>query len=77
MKLTFPYNHRLLLVGWQVVPFFRPGCVAKTMPGEAPEWNRGTYLVQGVGHCSACHESRNALGATRSTAGPSSSTVLN
>jgi mono/diheme cytochrome c family protein len=29
------------------------------------QWNRGAYLVQGLGHCNACHTSRNALGATR------------
>jgi mono/diheme cytochrome c family protein len=26
-------------------------------------WNRGAYLVQGLGHCSACHSTRNTLGA--------------
>jgi mono/diheme cytochrome c family protein len=75
-ELAFPYNHRLLLVGWRWL-FFRPG-VYENQPGETPEWNRGAYLVQGVGHCSACHESRNALGATRSeAAGPSGGLVLN
>jgi mono/diheme cytochrome c family protein len=28
------------------------------------DWNRGAYLVQGLGHCSACHSARNTLGAT-------------
>ena len=28
------------------------------------QWQRGAYLVQGLGHCSACHAARNALGAT-------------
>jgi mono/diheme cytochrome c family protein len=74
-QLSFPYNHRLLLVGWRWL-FFRPG-VYEPQPGETPEWNRGAYLVQGVGHCSACHESRNALGATRSEAGPSGGLILN
>ena len=74
-ELAFPYNHRLLLVAWRWL-FFRPG-VYEPQTGENPEWNRGAYLVQGVGHCSACHESRNALGATRSKAGPSGGLVLN
>ena len=74
-ELAFPYNHRLLLVAWRWL-FFRPG-VYENQPGETPDWNRGAYLVQGVGHCSACHESRNALGATRSQAGPSGGLVLN
>ena len=31
-------------------------------------WNRGAYLVEGLGHCSACHSPRNALGAERQSA---------
>src|SRR5436305_4368901 len=30
---------------------------------KAVEWNRGAYLVQGLGHCGACHTPRNKLGA--------------
>src|SRR5690606_26141278 len=32
---------------------------------QSAEWNRGAYLVNGLGHCSACHTPRNALGAER------------
>jgi mono/diheme cytochrome c family protein len=32
------------------------------------EWNRGAYLVQGLGHCGACHSPRNALGAEKKDA---------
>jgi mono/diheme cytochrome c family protein len=74
-ELAFPYNHRVLLVAWRWL-FFRPG-VYESQEGKSPEWNRGAYLAQGVGHCSACHESRNALGAPRSKAGPSGGLVLN
>jgi mono/diheme cytochrome c family protein len=31
---------------------------------QSAEWNRGAYLVQGLGHCAACHSPRNALGAS-------------
>jgi mono/diheme cytochrome c family protein len=31
---------------------------------QSAEWNRGAYLVRGLGHCAACHTTRNALGAT-------------
>ncbi len=31
---------------------------------KSASWQRGAYLVQGLGHCSACHAARNALGAT-------------
>jgi mono/diheme cytochrome c family protein len=74
-ELAFPYNHRLLLVAWRWL-FFRPG-VYESESGHSAEWNRGAYLVQGIAHCSACHEARNALGATRSKAGPSGGLVLN
>jgi len=30
---------------------------------RSERWNRGAYLVEGLGHCSACHSPRNALGA--------------
>lgn len=29
-------------------------------PKQSAEWNRGAYLVQGLGHCGACHSPRNA-----------------
>jgi mono/diheme cytochrome c family protein len=29
---------------------------------KSAAWNRGAYLVEGLGHCSACHSPRNALG---------------
>jgi mono/diheme cytochrome c family protein len=35
-------------------------------PKQSPEWNRGAYLAEGLGHCGACHTPRNLLGAERS-----------
>ncbi|MGH8443889.1 MAG: c-type cytochrome [Solimonas sp.] len=74
-ELKFPYNHRILLVGWRLL-FFRPG-VYESEPAQDAEWNRGAYLVQGLGHCSACHEARNALGAMQSKDNPSGGLILN
>jgi mono/diheme cytochrome c family protein len=37
----------------------------KPEPSRSAEWNRGAYLVEGLGHCGACHTPRNALGAER------------
>ena len=34
-------------------------------PQQSPEWNRGAYLVAGLGHCGACHTPRNLLGAEK------------
>jgi mono/diheme cytochrome c family protein len=30
---------------------------------KSATWNRGAYLVEGLGHCSDCHTPRNMLGA--------------
>ena len=35
--------------------------------GRSAEWNRGAYLVNGLGHCNACHSGRNLFGATSGT----------
>ena len=59
--LKFPYNVRALLYFWRAL-YFKPG-VYRPMPNQNAEWNRGAYLVQGLGHCNACHATRNALGA--------------
>lgn len=64
-ELRFPYRTQAALVGWRTL-FFRPGGY-QAEPTQSAEWNRGAYLVQGLGHCMACHAPRNALGATAST----------
>lgn len=74
-ELKFPYQYRVLLRGWRLL-FFRPGVYQRDDAHDA-EWNRGAYLVQGVGHCSACHEARNALGAIQSKDNPAGGLVLN
>jgi len=61
--LRFPYNQRPLLAVWRAL-YFQPG-VQQPETGQSVEWNRGAYLVQGLGHCNACHADRNALGATQ------------
>ena len=62
--LRFPYDTQAALAVWRAL-YFR---AAKFEPDAArsAEWNRGAYLVQGLGHCNACHASRNALGAPSS-----------
>jgi mono/diheme cytochrome c family protein len=60
--LRFPYNNRILLAGWRAL-YFTPGAYSADSK-QSVEWNRGAYLVQGLGHCSACHTTRNAFGAT-------------
>jgi mono/diheme cytochrome c family protein len=62
-EVPFPFNVRGLIAVWKRM-YFEPG-VFRPDPGQTPEWNRGAYLVQGLGHCGACHTPRNALGAER------------
>ncbi len=65
-ELRFPYNTQVALAVWRAL-YFRP---AAFQPDDAQgeEFNRGAYLVRGLGHCEACHAPRNALGATRDEA---------
>src|SRR5690606_3147053 len=60
-ELGFPYNQQASLAVWRAL-YFRPG-VHEDEPERPAAWNRGKYLVRGLGHCVACHASRNALGA--------------
>ena len=57
----FPYNIRATLAVWKLLFLdktpFRPD------PSKDAEWNEGAYLVEGLGHCGACHSPRNFMGA--------------
>ncbi len=59
-ELRFPYNNRSLMFGWRVL-FFKEGTFVPAKDRSA-QFNRGAYLVQGLGHCSSCHSPINALG---------------
>lgn len=65
-RLAFPFNIRPLLAGWNF--FFNRHADLQPDPARSAAWNRGRYLVDGLGHCGACHSPRNALGAERSGA---------
>ncbi len=60
-ELKFPFNHRSLLAGWKLL--FHDAQAYAPDPQQSPQWNRGAYLVEGVGHCGACHTPRNVFGA--------------
>ena len=60
--LRFPYDSQAALAIWRAL-YFKPG-VYETDKQRSAEWNRGAYLVRGLGHCAACHTARNALGAS-------------
>ncbi|MFK4440035.1 mono/diheme cytochrome c family protein [Caballeronia udeis] len=65
-ELRFPFNQRNMLIGWRVL-FFSEG-EFKPDPTKSVEWNRGAYLIEGLGHCSMCHTSINPLGGPVSSA---------
>jgi mono/diheme cytochrome c family protein len=61
--LRFPFNMRVLLAGWNLL-FLHQGVYNRDATHD-DKWNRGAYLVEGLGHCGACHTPLNILGAER------------
>ncbi len=54
--MSFPFNLRWGLSLWNRA--FLDDTRFKPDPGKDAAWNRGAYLVQGLGHCGACHTPR-------------------
>ncbi|MBC9175876.1 c-type cytochrome [Pseudoroseomonas ludipueritiae] len=57
--LSFPFNQRYAMRAWNLL--FKPTPGFRTDPQQSEEWNRGAYLVEGLGHCGECHTPRNPL----------------
>ena len=57
--ISFPFNQRYLIWFWNGL--FSPGQRFQPNTGQTPEWNRGAYLVEALGHCGECHTPRNLL----------------
>lgn len=60
--LRLPYSTQAALAVWRALYFKPSEFVAQAQ--RSAEWNRGAYLVNGLGHCIACHGTRNGMGAT-------------
>jgi mono/diheme cytochrome c family protein len=60
----FVFRQRWAMRLWNLL-FFRSGRFAPG-PKQSEQWNRGAYLVEGLGHCDACHSPRNAFMAEES-----------
>ena len=60
-RMSFPFNVRPLMAGWNSL-FLKQG-EFQPVPERSAQWNRGNYLVNGLGHCAACHSPRNLMGA--------------
>lgn len=61
--LPFPLNLRVSAAAWHMM-FFR-NHPFKADPAQSAAWNRGAYLVKGLGHCGACHTPMNTFGAEK------------
>jgi mono/diheme cytochrome c family protein len=64
-QLPFPFNIRASLIGWNLLNFaqgeFKPD------PKQSPDWNRGAYIVEGLGHCGTCHTPKNLIGGDKNS----------
>ncbi|MDR6444312.1 nicotinate dehydrogenase subunit B [Paraburkholderia terricola] len=65
-RLAFPFSVRPLMAAWNGLFLERTAFTADAT--QSAQWNRGAYLVNGLGHCGACHTPRNAFGAEKTGA---------
>jgi mono/diheme cytochrome c family protein len=57
--LAFPFNQRSLMRLWAVL--LNPDKRYEPRADRSPQWNRGAYLAEALGHCGECHTPRNPL----------------
>ncbi|MEJ0036074.1 MAG: c-type cytochrome [Gammaproteobacteria bacterium] len=57
--LRWPFNQRFLMTFWGM--FYNPKERFQPVAEKSPSWNRGAYLVEGLGHCGDCHTPRTML----------------
>jgi mono/diheme cytochrome c family protein len=58
--VPFPFNVRRNIGIWKLL--FMDSKPFTPDAGRSASWNRGAYLVGGLGHCAECHSPRNLLG---------------
>jgi mono/diheme cytochrome c family protein len=63
-QLPFPVSIRSMVGAWNLL--FFDSHDFQTDPSQSAEWNRGAYLVNGLGHCGGCHTPKNTFGADKS-----------
>jgi len=64
--VSFPFNQRRLLGLWKSINTTEPWAPD---PNQDANWNRGSYLANGPGHCTQCHTPRNLIGGLKSSTG--------
>lgn len=63
--LRWPMNVRATVRFWNLL--YLSSKDFREDPGQSADWNRGAYLVTGLGHCGGCHTPKNRLGADESS----------
>lgn len=63
-RLPFPFSIRASMAIWDWL-YFSDAPFASDK-SQSARWNRGAYLVQGPGHCGACHTPKTLLGGDKS-----------
>jgi mono/diheme cytochrome c family protein len=58
--VPFPFHIRRNVGIWKLL--FMDDKPYRPDPARSAQWNRGAYLVGGLGHCAECHSPRNFLG---------------
>lgn len=62
-RFPWPFSMRSSLTVWDLL-YLDEGRF-ESEPKHDAQWNRGAYLVTGLGHCGACHTPRNFMGARK------------
>jgi mono/diheme cytochrome c family protein len=62
-ELPWPFSERSVMGGWNAL-YFKEGTFQPN-PQKSAQWNLGAYLVEGLGHCGACHSPKNFAGAVQ------------
>jgi mono/diheme cytochrome c family protein len=73
-QLSWPFSMRSLMSAWNLF-FLKKGEYAAD-GGRSASWNRGAYLVQGLGHCGACHTPRGVAGQEKAASEADGKTYL-
>jgi mono/diheme cytochrome c family protein len=63
--LPFPFNIRTSMRVWNML-YLRTGAYQDD-PQKSAQWNRGAFLVEGPGHCGACHTPKTFLGGDKTS----------
>jgi cytochrome c5 len=63
-QMFWPFGWRFMQLGWRIL-FFNPLNKLPEFqndPTQSAAWNRGHYIVEGLGHCNECHTPQGLLG---------------